>query len=277
MCLFFFSSYATRIRSSTLLVYQLSDVLLNQATGKNRQPEDKRELFFNLSSDSSNWSSEVLSGLLGKRGSHENENFSNKMMELFRNHDNYKEERIRSFIQKLNLKNAECGIKPPIWGNPLHMDIFQAFGAPGHKGVHSGLMVAYPGLDNWFITISVDLTAIPLEKLENGEIPENVEGSDTSFSGIMKTALIHTLTVVDGIDDSIWKYKGSVTMSLLGLFETLADAMKTGEERGKNYDKYSNNCIHFKNDILEALKDKIHQARKITNKSKIREFQLTLQ
>ena len=117
---------------------------------------------------------------------------------------------------------------------------------------------------------------IPLEKLENGEIPENVEGSDTSFSGIMKTALIHTLTVVDGIDDSIWKYKGSVTMSLLGLFDTLADAMKTGEKRGKNYDKYSNNCIHFKNDILEALKDKFNHARKITNKSKIREFQLTL-
>ena len=248
---------------------------LNQATGENRQSGDKSRVFFGSSRDCSNLSSEKISALLRYKKKDGDESIKDQMYELFSKHDDYNEERSRNFIQEIHVQNPECGIKQRTWRTTTHMDIFQAFGAPGHMGVHSGLMIAYQGLDKWFITLSIDLTAIPVELLENGEIPESVEGSDTSFSGIKKCAVKHFMKVVDGIDDLIWEYKGSVNMSLLDLFNTVANAMKGGAQRG-NYHVRGNNCIHFKNDILEAFQNNFQQDKKIPNKAtrKIKQFDL---
>eukprot|EP00092_Neocalanus_flemingeri_P099040 GFUD01126326.1.p1 GENE.GFUD01126326.1~~GFUD01126326.1.p1 ORF type:complete len:260 (+),score=60.78 GFUD01126326.1:59-838(+) len=246
------------------VVGAIANDALNTATGPNRQCGDKLRVFFNSSSDSSNMSS-------GIGGADADFICTNKMMELFSKHDDYREERSRNFIRNIDLKNLELGIKKREWKTIIQMDVFQAFGAPGHLGVHAGLMIAYPGLGESFIMLSVDLTAIPSENIFNGDIPENVAGSDISLAGIKKCAIAHSLTVEDGIDQSTWEYMGSVNMTLLDLFNTVARAMKQGAARG-NYDNFTNNCIHLKNDILSALN--FHRDRNIPNKTNIQKYDL---
>eukprot|EP00092_Neocalanus_flemingeri_P071641 GFUD01088083.1.p1 GENE.GFUD01088083.1~~GFUD01088083.1.p1 ORF type:complete len:123 (+),score=30.34 GFUD01088083.1:116-484(+) len=119
--------------------------------------------------------------------------------------------------------------------------------------------------------LSVDLTAIPSENIFNGDIHENVAGSDISLAGIEKCAIAHSLTVEDGIDQSTWEYMGSVNMALLDLFDIVARALRQGAARG-NYDNFNNNCIHFKNDILSALN--FHRDRNIPNKTNIQKYDL---
>jgi len=247
---------------------------LNQVAGPKRQSGDKGKIFFNLSRDSSRLSSAQISAKLGYGKEEEDEVFSNKLMVLFSDHDDYKEERSRNFIHKIHAQNPECGIKKKTWNTRIHMDVFQAFGAPGHCGVHAGLMIAYHGLEEWFVTISIDLQNIPADQLINCELPENVTGSDVSANGNCKCYVEHCLRVVKGVDDSTWEYKGSANMSLLDLFSIVANAMKEGAERGY-YTKLGNNCIHFKNDILATIELNAGH-RKIPNKATedIEEFEL---
>jgi hypothetical protein len=259
-----------------------TNVGLNVVTGEKRQAGDKENVFagafLDSSSSISNLSSGSILALLGRREDDEGGSIDNTMLELFRDHDDYEEERIRSFIQKLNFKNSEVGIKPSKWKDQLHMDIFEAFGAPGHMNVHCGMMVAYPGLANWFITISVDLQAIDPEILENARIPESVRGVDTGFSGEKLSSVKHTLSVVDGID-KLWKYKKSVSISLLQLFNTVAKAMAASEERSKTYSRLNSNCVHFKNDVLnfiESLKDNKQYSQKIPYKTTVTKFDLNM-
>eukprot|EP00092_Neocalanus_flemingeri_P011099 GFUD01011948.1.p1 GENE.GFUD01011948.1~~GFUD01011948.1.p1 ORF type:complete len:265 (-),score=59.94 GFUD01011948.1:1123-1917(-) len=233
---------------------------LNQVTGQNRQCGDKMKVLFNS-----------IGKLLGIGGTGDLI-CTTEMLALFSKQDDYKE-RSRRFIGNIHEKNPECGIKKEEWNTTIQMDVFQAFGAPGHLGVHAGLMIAYPGLGDWFITLSVDLAAIPAEKILNGDIPENTAGSDISSSGISKCAVSHTLTVVDGIDESIWEYMGSVNMGLLDLINIVARAMKQGAARG-DYNLRSNNSIHFKNDILAIVEGNFHNDRKIPSKTNINKFDL---
>jgi len=243
---------------------------LNVATGKNRQPGDREKVLTGLISSANQFSSGTID--------ESDESMSNTMLELFRNHDDYKEERVRSFIKKLHTKNPECGIKQGIWNNPLHMDIFQAFGAPNHSSVHAWLLVSYPGLDNWFVTISIDLQAISKDILEDSKIPENFDGCDKSSTEGNLSAVKHTLDVVDGIKE-IWEYKKSMCMSLLELFDIVAKAMVTGNERSQEYNLCKSNCIHFKNDILnmiEALVDKKPCRQKIPYKTVVTKFNINV-
>ena len=251
---------------------------LNDVTGKNRQPGDRGKVASAFAFSSSNYSSGTILQLLGKGDESGNEDMSNTMLELFREHDDYKEERVRGFIQKLHTKNPECGIRHGKWNNPLHMDIFQAFGAPGHSGVHGGLLIAYPGFDKWFITISIDLQALSKDILENAKIPENFGECDKSSMGGNLSAVKHTLDVVDGIEN-VWEYKKSVSISLLELFGTVAKAMVAGNKRLQTYDMFKSNCIHFKNDILnilEALEDKKPWSQKFPFKTNVTKFSLNV-
>eukprot|EP00092_Neocalanus_flemingeri_P073335 GFUD01090449.1.p1 GENE.GFUD01090449.1~~GFUD01090449.1.p1 ORF type:complete len:120 (+),score=18.09 GFUD01090449.1:39-398(+) len=117
------------------------------------------------------------------------------------------------------------------------MDVFQAFRAPGQFGVHSSLMIAY---------------CLP--------------GSGRMVHHAVCGSYCHSSRKEDGIDQSTWEY-----MALLDLFNTVARAMKQGAARG-NCDRFTNNCIHFKNDILSALN--FHRDRYFTNKTNIQEYDL---
>eukprot|EP00092_Neocalanus_flemingeri_P099039 GFUD01126325.1.p1 GENE.GFUD01126325.1~~GFUD01126325.1.p1 ORF type:complete len:234 (+),score=53.58 GFUD01126325.1:59-760(+) len=220
------------------VVGAIANDALNTATGPNRQCGDKLRVFFNSSSDSSNMSS-------GIGGADADFICTNKMMELFSKHDDYREERSRNFIRNIDLKNLELGIKKREWKTIIQMDVFQAFGAPGHFRVHSSLMIAYclPGSGRM--------------------VHHAVCGSycHSSRENIQE----------DGIDQSTWEYMGSVNMTLLDLFNTVARAMKQGAARG-NYDNFTNNCIHLKNDILSALN--FHRDRNIPNKTNIQKYDL---
>lgn len=249
---------------------------LNSLTGEKRQPNDKIKVLLNFSSDASNMSSAQLKALLGSGGETEDEDkCQNKLMALFSQHDDYDERKSRNFMERLHNKNIEVGIKLKAWKTMTQMDIFEAFGAPGHLGVHAGLTFAYKGLADWFISVSVDLAAIPAKLIENEEIPENVAVSDASKNVPSKNAVVHELNVVDGINDEIWRYKGSVKISLIGIFNMIAKAMEAGAGRG-NYSLGSNNCIHFKNDILASIEGFYDQKRLIPNKKSVTQFPLNL-
>eukprot|EP00090_Calanus_glacialis_P035303 TRINITY_DN60291_c0_g1_i1.p1 TRINITY_DN60291_c0_g1~~TRINITY_DN60291_c0_g1_i1.p1 ORF type:complete len:295 (+),score=53.30 TRINITY_DN60291_c0_g1_i1:61-945(+) len=246
---------------------------LDQATGENRQPGDKLNLFFNSSSDGSKIASESSNSNLHGCGDKAEETSSNKWSALFSEYDDYKEELSRHCIRSIHANNPECGIKPNTWNTIIHMDIFQAFGAPGHRGVHGGLMIAYHGLREWFINLSVDL--FRKEVLQDDTTIENESGRTV----LEKCALEQCLRVVNGIDDNTWEYKGSVLMSILDLFSIVAEEMMKGARRG-NYDWRDNNCVHFKNGILAAIGGKPNFTgigqRKIPNKANkdIEEFGL---
>ena len=155
----------------------------------------------------------------------------------------------RTFFDNLHRKHPELGIMRNSFDESIRMEVFDAFGAPGHKLVHSGLLVAYSSLaEELLVGVTVDLQAISGAGLESGA---GLQEAGLGKGG-EQCVLVQQLTTLETVCMETWEHRVTLDMSLLDLIDTVAAAMKIGQERG-GYHLTENNCIHFKNDILSRM------------------------
>lgn len=164
---------------------------------------------------------------------------------------------VKRFIEDYHDTNKEVSILPfhvheMGFDIPILMDVFWAYGVPGHEQVHTSLLFAYKStLEEKFVMLKVDLQAGCDDiKLTN---PDN--------------EIMHQIKVCDGINETVWNnYGGTVKLSMNELICIIQSVMSSFP---KKFDVLDANCIQFKNMIIEYVKKHFHASNKrITISSK---------
>ena len=207
-------------------------------------------------------SSAQLKALLGSGGETEDEDkCQNKLMALFSQHDDYDERKSRNFMERLHNKNIEVGIKLKAWKTMKQMDIFEAFGAPGHLGVHAGLTFAYKGLADWFISVSVDLAAIPAKLIENEEIQLMI--LEHYFKKLISMPNVHVIACISDLFNES-KARNKLLEANKEVFK-LFDIFKKLSLKEDLPTTLENNCITYKTSILTDNIDYMKRYSHITH------------
>ena len=216
---------------------------ISAAVGPFAQPGERAQLAWRSMTSSASKSSSSWSSL----GHHVTKDGSFK--HLFKEYKTYIKY-VKRFIEDYHDTNPEVSILPlPAnelgFDKPIAMDVFWAFGVPGHEQVHTSLLFAYKStFEDKFVMFKVDLQAGCEDlRLTN---PDN--------------EIMHQLKLCDGVDETIWdNYGGTVILSLHELICIIQSVMSSFP---KKFDILDANCIQFKNMIIEYVKKHFHANNK---------------
>ena len=232
--------------SASIIAGSIAASGLSAAVGPHSQPGERTQLAWrsltSSASRSSNWSS------LGNHASRDG-----TFKHLFKEYKTYIKY-VKRYIEDYHDTNPEVSILPSpnkdasAFDKPIFMDVFWAFGVPGHEQVHTSLLFAYQSsFENKYVMFKVDLQAGCRDLgLTN---PDN--------------EIMHQLKLCDGIDETIWNnYGGTVNLSLSELILLIQSVMSSFP---KQFDVLEANCIQFKNMVIEYVKRHFHATnRRIT-------------
>ena len=231
---------------------------LSAAVGPFAQPGETGQLAWrsmtSSASKSSGWSS------LGQHATKDG-----TFKHLFKEYTTYIKY-VKRFIEDYHDTNKEVSILPVNVSDggfdlPILMDVFWAYGVPGHEQVHTSLLFAYKStLEDKFVLLKVDLQAGCDDiKLTN---PDN--------------EIMHQIKLCTAIDETIWNnYGGTVRLSLNELICIIQSVMSSFP---KKFEVLNANCIQFKNTIIEYVRKHFHAGnQRITASSNsIEEFDLVV-
>ena len=228
--------------------------IINTAVGSCSQPGDHSQLSSGAVTSSSNCISSLLSSL--------NPRVSSKgiFTDAFKNNNEYVKF-VKRFIEDYHDVNQEFGILRKEMEEvgdgkgfdvPIMIDVFWAYGVPGHENVHTSLLFAYKGtMEGKFVLFKTDLQAgVNDVSVFNEEKQDNV--------------IMHEIKVCSGIDETTWRnYAGTINISLIELFRIIKKGMITFP---KYYNGLNANCIQFKNVLIEDLRKFFHAKNKRVTK-----------
>jgi len=232
--------------SASLIAGSIAASSLSSAVGPHGQPGERTQLAWrsltSSASRSSNWSS------LGNHASKDG-----TFKHLFKEYKTYIKY-VKRYIEDYHDSNPEVSILPlnskdvGAFDKPMFIDVFWAFGVPGHEQVHTSLLFAYKSaFEDKYVMLKVDLQAGCEDiRLTN---PDN--------------EIMHQIKLCDGIDETIWNnYGGTVNLSLNELILLIQSVMSSFP---KKFDVLEANCIQFKKMIIEYVKKHFHATnRRIT-------------
>ena len=244
--------------SASIVAGSMATASLSAAVGPFAQPGERSQLAWrsltSSASKSSQWSS------LGHHASKDG-----TFKHLFKEYKTYIKY-IKRFIEDYHDTNPEVSILPATvnqggFDKQMFMDVFWAFGVPGHEQVHTSLLFAYQSsFKDKFVMFKVDLQAGCEDvRLTN---PDN--------------EIMHQIKLSDGIDETIWNnYGGTVKLSLNELILLIHSVMSSFP---KKFDILDANCIQFKNMVIEYVKKHFRASNRRTTISShsTEELQLTI-
>ena len=209
---------------------------LTAAVGPFAQPGEASQLAWrSLTSAASKSSSSQWSSL----GNHAKKDGSFK--HLFKEYKTYIKY-VKRYIEDYHDTNPEVEILPISasdggFDKPIKMDVFWAYGVPGHEQVHTSLLFAYKSaFDNKFVMFKVDLQA----------------GCDDIRLTNPDNEIMHHIKLCDGIDETIWNnYGGTVILSFNELICIIQSVMSSFP---KKFDVLDANCIQFKNMVIAYVR-----------------------
>lgn len=151
------------------------------------------------------------------------------------------------------------------WRAPRHVHVYWAFGVPPHESVHTSFAFVYKsGHSNQdlYVMMKVDLQAIPHSARDNKK--KRRGNADLAWKG-GDIYILHEFKLVDGINRKVWKEKkGVYKMSMEDVIAVLHTVVNKTDPI---YNMLSNNCIEFKNEVLEDtnLSSKLDSTEGIPN------------
>ena len=123
----------------------------------------------------------------------------------------------------------------------LQLKIFDVFGEPGRKIVHAGVGITYSSMgEKWNVHLDLNNTS---------EVP--VHHTNLNERRLQLSAINHRVS-----RGPIKFHTGEQFTANLSIIDVLKEIMESMKEAGPVYNKFGENCIHFKDILLRKFKEK---------------------